>query len=52
MRRRWRDLEAKVGDCFLAGAVATGCDYHVEQTEPMYDALKPDDWMAEPSAPR
>jgi amidohydrolase len=41
------DLEAKVGDCFLAGAVATGCDYHVEQTEPMYDALKPDAWMAE-----
>jgi amidohydrolase len=41
------DLEAKVGDCFLAGAVATGCDYRVEQTEPMYDALKPDPWMAE-----
>jgi amidohydrolase len=41
------DLEAKVGDCFLAGAVATGCDYRVEQTEPMYDALKPDTWMAE-----
>jgi metal-dependent amidase/aminoacylase/carboxypeptidase family protein len=41
------DLEAKVGDCFLAGAVATGCDYSVEQTEPMYDALKPDAWLAE-----
>jgi amidohydrolase len=41
------DLEAKVGDCFLAGAVATGCDFHVEQTEPMYDALKPDPWLAE-----
>jgi amidohydrolase len=41
------DLEAKVGDCFLAGAVATGCDYSVEQTEPMYDALKPDTWLAE-----
>jgi metal-dependent amidase/aminoacylase/carboxypeptidase family protein len=41
------DLEAKVGDCFLAGAVATGCDFHVEQTEPMYDALKPDVWLAE-----
>jgi len=40
------DLEAKVGDCFLAGAVATGCDYSVEQTEPMYDALKPDPWLA------
>src|ERR1700743_2189364 len=41
------DLEAKVGDCFLAGAVATGCDYSVEQTEPMYDALKPHPWLAE-----
>jgi amidohydrolase len=40
------DLEGKVGDCFLAGAVATGCDYNVEQTEPMYDALKPDPWLA------
>jgi metal-dependent amidase/aminoacylase/carboxypeptidase family protein len=39
-------LEAKVGDCFLAGAVATGCDYSVEPTEPMYDALKPDRWLA------
>jgi amidohydrolase len=41
------DLEAKVGDCFLAGAVATGCDYGIEHTEPMYDALKPDAWLAE-----
>ena len=40
------DLEGKVGDCFLAGAVATGCEYNVEQTEPMYDALKPDPWLA------
>jgi amidohydrolase len=40
------ELEAKVGDCFLAGAVATGCDYSVEPTEPMYDALKPDRWLA------
>ena len=41
------DLEAKVGNCFRAGAVATGCEYSVEQTEPMYDALKPDSWLAE-----
>jgi amidohydrolase len=40
------ELEAKAGDCFLAGAVATGCDYSVEPTEPMYDALKPDRWLA------
>jgi amidohydrolase len=41
------ELEAKVGDCFLAGAVATGCDYSVEPTEPVYDALKPDRWLAD-----
>jgi amidohydrolase len=40
------ELEAKVGNCFLAGAVATGCDYIIEPTEPMYDALKPDRWLA------
>jgi metal-dependent amidase/aminoacylase/carboxypeptidase family protein len=27
--------------------VATGCEYSIEQTEPMYDALKPDPWLAE-----
>jgi metal-dependent amidase/aminoacylase/carboxypeptidase family protein len=41
------DLEAKVRDCFLAGAVASGCDYNVDYTEPMYDALNPDPWLAE-----
>jgi amidohydrolase len=41
------ELQGKVGDCFLAGAVATGCEYRVEQTEPMYDALKPDLWLAD-----
>jgi amidohydrolase len=41
------DLEARVRDCFLAGAVATGCDHTVTQTEPVYDALKPDPWMAD-----
>jgi amidohydrolase len=41
------DLEAKVGDCFLAGAVATGCDYSVEHVEPRYDSLNPDPWLAD-----
>jgi amidohydrolase len=41
------DLEPRVRDCFLAGAVATGCDYNVDYTEPMYDALNPDPWLAE-----
>ncbi len=39
-------LQAKVSDCFLAGAVATGCEYSIEQAEPRYDALKPDPWLA------
>jgi amidohydrolase len=42
-----RKLEARVGDCFLAGAVATGCDYSVDPIEPAYDALKPDPWLAD-----
>ncbi|MGH3552474.1 MAG: M20 family metallopeptidase [Mycobacterium sp.] len=41
------ELEAKAGDCFLAGAVATGCDYNVEHSEPRYDSLKPDPWLAD-----
>jgi amidohydrolase len=41
------ELEAKAGDCFLAGAVATGCDYRVENTEPTYESLKPDPWLAD-----
>ncbi|HYB39864.1 MAG TPA: M20 family metallopeptidase [Mycobacterium sp.] len=42
-----RELEARVGDCFLAGAVATGCDYSVDRIEPAYDVLKPDPWLAD-----
>ena len=26
-----RDLEDRMADCFLAGAVATGCDYQVRR---------------------
>jgi amidohydrolase len=40
------ELEARVQNCFLAGAVATGCDYSIEQFEPAYEALKPDQWLA------
>jgi amidohydrolase len=42
-----RHLEGRMGDCFLAGAVATGCEYRVEQTEPPYDELTPDRWLAD-----
>jgi amidohydrolase len=41
------ELEVKAGDCFLAGAVATGCDYSVECIEPMYESLKSDPWLAD-----
>jgi amidohydrolase len=40
-------LQEKMADCFLAGAVATGCDYEVEETEPPYDELTPDKWLAD-----
>ena len=42
-----RHLEGKMADCFLAGAVATGCDYEVLETEPPYDELTPDRWLAD-----
>ena len=42
-----RELEDRVGDCFLAGALATGCDYEVSETEPMYAELAPDAWLAD-----
>ena len=36
-----------MADCFLAGAVATGCEYQVTETEPPYDELRPDTWLAD-----
>jgi amidohydrolase len=42
-----RHLEDRMADCFLAGAVATGCDYEVSETEPPYDELAPDMWLAD-----
>ncbi|MGV0786918.1 M20 family metallopeptidase [Mycolicibacterium sp. XJ2] len=42
-----RDLEQRMADCFLAGAVATGCGHDVAETEPSYYELTPDTWLAE-----
>jgi amidohydrolase len=42
-----RELEKRMSDCFLAGAVGTGCDYTVYETEPPYDELTPDPWLAD-----
>ena len=35
-----------MADCFLAGAVATGCDYQVHETAPTYEELRPDPWLS------
>ncbi|MDY6997854.1 MAG: M20 family metallopeptidase, partial [Actinomycetota bacterium] len=40
-------LESRMADCFLAGAVGTGCDYEIAATEPPYLELTPDGWLAE-----
>jgi amidohydrolase len=42
-----RDLEQRMANCFFAGAVATGCEYDLAETEPAYDELTPDRWLAE-----
>ncbi len=42
-----RHLEDRMANCFLAGSVATGCDYTVEETEPPYHELTPDKWLAD-----
>jgi amidohydrolase len=41
------ELESRMADCFLAGAVATGCGHQVRATEPSYLELTPDTWLAE-----
>ncbi|KUI45209.1 peptidase M20 [Mycobacterium sp. IS-1590] len=41
------ELEQRMADCFLAGAVATGCGHDVTETEPSYHELTPDTWLAE-----
>lgn len=41
------ELERRMADCFLAGAVATGCGHEVTETEPSDLELTPDKWLAE-----
>jgi metal-dependent amidase/aminoacylase/carboxypeptidase family protein len=40
-------LEDKMGGCFLAGALGTGCDYDVAEASPEYQELTPDAWLAD-----
>lgn len=42
-----RELEERVAGCFVAGAVATGCDHEVVATSPAYAELHPDRWLSE-----
>ena len=42
-----RELEERMAACFIAGAVATGCEYQVTETEPAYHELCPDKWLAD-----
>jgi amidohydrolase len=42
-----RALQDRVADCFLAGALATGCDYRIDETAPAYLDLRPDPWLSD-----
>jgi len=41
-----RDLEGKMLSCFAAGALATGCEYDIDEAAPSYAELAPDGWLA------
>lgn len=41
------ELEDRMAGCFIAGAVATGCDHQVSETEPAYHELTPDTFLAD-----
>lgn len=41
------ELEDRMAACFSAGALATGCEYQVDETEPPYAELTPDRWLAD-----
>ncbi|MGZ4582773.1 MAG: M20 family metallopeptidase [Mycobacterium sp.] len=42
-----RELEGRVYACFAAGALATGCEYEIENPAPAYAELRPDPWLAD-----
>lgn len=41
-----RELESRMGGCFAAGAVATGCEHVVDESAPAYAELTPDPWLS------
>lgn len=42
-----RELEGRMFACFAAGALATGCEYQIEQPSPPYAQLNSDEWLSE-----
>jgi metal-dependent amidase/aminoacylase/carboxypeptidase family protein len=42
-----RELEGRMFACFAAGALATGCEYEIDNPAPPYAELKPDQWLAD-----
>jgi amidohydrolase len=40
------ELEDRMGGCFLAGALGTGCEHDVVEVSPLYQELAPDRWLA------
>src|ERR1700722_3597692 len=42
-----RELEGKMYACFAAGALATGCEYDIDEPAPAYAELKSDAWLSE-----
>ena len=42
-----RELEGRMFACFAAGALATGCEYEIDQNSPPYAELNPDPWLAD-----
>jgi amidohydrolase len=42
-----RELEGRMFSCFAAGALATGCEYDIEEPAPAYAELKSDGWLSE-----
>jgi amidohydrolase len=41
------ELEGRMFACFAAGALATGCEYEIDNAAPAYAELRPDRWLAD-----
>jgi amidohydrolase len=42
-----RELEGRMFACFAAGALATGCEYEIDEPAPAYAELRSDPWLSE-----